>query len=204
MSDNPVRILRAAKDTRTRAWVENGAWQHTLLDIGAGTFLAENYDDAALARKKSVEGLARDPYAIFYVVKGNEILDTVLDHAHQHQKRQRAGLIYAIFSTVAVAAASLCVSVFVLGLPAPFGHAMFAAGMTLLYVLLLRIVGTGNIESLIMIVILLVLVILVAPTIRKYIDRGKAPNTMHGLGCRTGTEPTSYPARSSHPRSSPA
>jgi hypothetical protein len=177
MSENAIRVLRHGKNTQTGHRFEDGAPGHKLLRAGAGQYLPGEYSDISAAGAFAEGELKRDPSAILYIVRGDQILDIVMDQDFHRQKSRRDSRVYAAVSTAGVFVAALCVSLFIMPFTSTHAHAVFTGGMTLLYAGLLAVFGTRNIHALMLIGIILVMMIFLTPSIKELLEPDKVPQT---------------------------
>lgn len=167
MSNSPIKILRAGKNTNTMLRFVNGVSEHTIQNVGQGTFFPAEYASQADARTFCDANLERDPSAIFYIVFNDKILETVLNLGYQREKTKMRRKIYSVVSTAVVFATALSISLCLMPFLTPLEHSLFTGGMTLLYVAALFVYGAGNFEPLVFMFILFVLIALLVPAVMK-------------------------------------
>ena len=153
-----MKVLRAGRSTRTMLRFKNGVQESTLLNIGHGIFLGNDYENQADARRACDSALSHDPSAIIHIVLGDKILETVLDLEFQRKKNKKKKAIYSVILTIVIFALPLNISLFLMPFTSLLGHGLFIGGMTFLYVLALFIYGAGNFEALIVMIIFLSLI----------------------------------------------
>jgi hypothetical protein len=148
---------------------ENGQSVGRILNQGEGVFLDKRFLSVEDAKAFCESELKKDMSLVFDIMRGDDILHTVMNLAYHGAREKRWNRNYAILSTAAVMLLALIVSVTVMPFQTITGHLVFIAGMTLLYVLFLSIMGTGNIEGAVVMVIILVLAVLIAPQLTKHV-----------------------------------
>lgn len=168
--ENTIRVLKAGKGTLTRLRYEGGLPEDTLLRVGAGRYLPGEFLQLPDAKAFGESELRGDPAAILYIVCGDQILDTLMDREYQARKSKRYGLVYAVVSSTAVLAISLCVSIFIVQFNSTLAHALFTGGMTLLYAALLFVSGTRNFHALLMFFLIIVMMTFLAPAVRELVN----------------------------------
>lgn len=171
MSNSAIRVFREGKNTQTSLRFDRGIPEHTLSREGAGQFLPGEFSETDQARAFALSEVQKDPAAIIHIVDGNQILDTVMDREFQSRRNKRNRLKFTFVSAVGVLAMALCVSIFVIPFTSPVLHGVFAAGATLLYLILLYTFG-WNFHAFLMMVILLVLTIFLGPAVQKLFKIG--------------------------------
>lgn len=175
MGKGVIKVFREGKNTQTRLRVDKGIPEHTLFREGAGQMHPGEFAEPADARAFALGEVRKDPSAVFHILDGRLILDTVADQEFQNRRNKSYRLKFAFVTAAAVLAMALCVSVFAIPFASPALHGVFAAGMTLLYLVLLSLFGARNVHAFMMIVLLLVLTIFLAPAIQKLLEPDKAP-----------------------------
>jgi hypothetical protein len=164
MSDT-IRVFQSGKGTVSALSFENGVKRDRIVRPGAGRFLEESFASADDAESFCRNRLAADPSLILYILNGEEIERTVLDHDWQKASQRRATLRYGVISTIAIALVTGAASVGLMPFEHAWAHGVFVALMTGLYILLLLVSGNGSVEATVMMVILLVAVVSFARTL---------------------------------------
>jgi uncharacterized membrane protein HdeD (DUF308 family) len=157
-----IQVFRAGKESFIGWHWEDGKSVGRILNQGAGVFLEERFVALADATAFCEGELAKDPSTVFYLLRGDDIIEAVLDEAYHAAEEKRKGRWYAVVSGAVVMILALIVSVMAMPFQEITGHVLFVAGMTLLYALFLVIMGTRNIEGAVLMPIVLVLAVLLA------------------------------------------
>jgi hypothetical protein len=169
MVEELIRVFREGKGTGCETRFENGQSLGRILNQGEGVFLDKQFLSVEDAKAFCKSELEKDVSLVFDIMRGDDILHTIMNLAYHEAREKRRNRNYAILSTAAVMLLALIVSVTVMPFQTITGHLVFITGMTLLYVFLLSIMGTGNIEGAVAMVIILVLVVLLAPQLTKHL-----------------------------------
>ena len=157
-----IQVFRADKETFVGWHWEDGKSVGRILNQGEGVFLEERFVALADATAFCEGELAKVPSTVFYLLRGNDIIDAVLEEAYHVAEEKRKGRWYAVVSGAVVMMLALIVSVMAMPFQEITGHVLFVVGMALVYALLLAIMGTRNIESAVLMPIVLVLAVLLA------------------------------------------
>jgi hypothetical protein len=157
MKDNPIRIFREGKGTRTRLNFKTGEGRGMIIAEGAGSFLGTEFETQKEARAFCDAKLARDPSSVLYIVSGIEILEIVLNRHYHRTRERRSNFLYVVTSMAGVFAVALLLSVFVMPFNSLLARSLFTGGMTLLYALGLILQGTRNFDALIIMAIIFIL-----------------------------------------------
>ena len=163
METETIRVFRAGKGTCCEWGSEEGQSLGRIFDEGAGVFLEKRFLSVADARAFCEEELHKDASLIFHIMRGDDITDTALNQAYQTAREKRDDRNYAVMSTTVVMLLALIISVWAMPFQTTVGHVLFIAGMTLVYVLLLSITGTGNFEGAVAMAVILILALVIAP-----------------------------------------
>lgn len=167
MAEELIRVFREGKGTGCEMRFENGQSLGRILNQGEGVFLDKQFLSVEDAKAFCESELEKDVSLVFDIMRGDHILHTIMNLAYHEAREKRRNRNYAILSTAAVMLLTLIVSATVMPFQTITGHLVFIAGMTLLYVFLLSIMGAGNIEGAVAMVIILVLVVLIAPQLTR-------------------------------------
>ena len=168
MKPGIIRIFRAGRDTCCEWRFDAGVGRGRILKPGSGVFIDPRFKSLLDAREFCEKELERDNSLILYMMDGDDIVDTVMDVAFHEAEQKRSGLIYAIISSTIIAAAAFGISIGLIRFESTYGHIAFVAGMTMLYILMLWTMGTGNIDSAVAMIMILVLTALLVTQIRKH------------------------------------
>lgn len=160
---DPVKVFREGKGTFSEWRFENGQSFGRILNQGAGVFLKKEFFSIEEAKAFCEMELEKNVSHIYYVMRGNDIIDAIQDDAYHIAKEKNENRIYAAVSTTIVMLLASGVSVFIMPFQAMFYHLLFISGMGGFYLLLYSIGGRWNLESVVAIIILLVLLSIAVP-----------------------------------------
>lgn len=166
-----IRVFRAGKETFCEWRFENGQSLGRILNQGAGVFLEKDFLSIADARAFCERELEKDESLIFYIIRGDDIIDDILNQAYHTALEKRESRRYAVVSSAVVALLALGVSIMVMPFQAVSSHLLFIIGMVLLYALFLSIMGARNIEGAVVMVIILILLSVLVPQLTKDSER---------------------------------
>lgn len=116
------------------------------------------------------ERLADHPALVFYIMIGEEIVDTVMNSEYHELQARRQAMVFSIVSTVVIALAALAISAFVIRFETLDGHAIFVAVMVILYLTMLVLNGARNVDGAIFMAFVLLLAAIAGPPIKKLVD----------------------------------
>lgn len=180
-SDDTVGVFLEGKGTRYLWSFETGAARGRILEFGKGRMLPEAFPTVAAARQLCRARLAEDPALTLCIVRGREVLETVMDATYRQAKEREFRRKFLVLSTLGVAAAALAIARIVIGLETGFGTGAFVGAIVVLYLLLTPRGGSaGNIDGLVAITILLLLTLLVGPTIKQFMEPASPTVSTHG------------------------
>jgi hypothetical protein len=157
MAGGLLKVFRHGKGTHIRFAFEEGQRRQTILRQGAGTFLDPEFKTEQEAADLCSEELRKDPKAILYVVDGDSILRTFLDHAGQEQLKYERARKASTLSVITFCVLSLLIVTFMNPFGAIGANLALAAGLTTLYVLLLFFIGNRNLEAASLMILILIL-----------------------------------------------
>jgi hypothetical protein len=172
-----IRIFKRGKGTFCEWSFASGEGRGRILNEGDGLFLDKTFRTIDEAKEFCRAEIRSDASLVFEVMSGDEILETALDAEWHRAKERRSGLVYAIASSAVMALIACGISIGALRFDAVWAHGLFVVGMIALYVLLLAMYGTGNIEGAVAMIIILILIAVIAP---KIMNKMKANKALHG------------------------
>ncbi|MFQ5936958.1 MAG: hypothetical protein ACE5LB_11190, partial [Acidiferrobacterales bacterium] len=111
MEEELIRAFREGKRTACEWRFENGQSHGRILNQGAGTFLDKKFLSVADARAFCAGELDKDASLVFHIMRGDDIVDTMLNQAYHTAREKRESRNYAVLSTAIVMLLALIVSV---------------------------------------------------------------------------------------------
>lgn len=157
------KVFRQGKGTFSEWRYENGKSLGRIRNQGEGVFLAEEFSSLEEAMTFCQSELEKDASLMFYVLQGNDIIETVYNHAYHIAKQKNENRIFAIISLIFVMLLATGASVMVMPFQTIMYHALFIGGMGAFYLLLYSIGGNWNLESVAMVIMLIFILSILVP-----------------------------------------
>ena len=147
MKQDTIKVFCDGTGTACEWRFDVGVGNGRLLRRGDGQFLLEHFSSPEEAKHFCEAQVAKEPALIFYLMRGEDILETVMDLSHQEAREKRSGRLYGAISSTLIAFAALAISMAVIEFDTLSGHTFFVGVMVGLYVLFLLVMGNRNIEG---------------------------------------------------------
>ena len=169
-NNETVKIFKDGKGTCCEWHFEDGDNRGRIFKQGEGSFFAQEFSSLAEAKRFCQKQLTEDPASMFHMMVGDDIVETVMDQKYHRQKEKRSRLVYCLVSSTVFAVIAVLVAAAFVHLETFMGYALFVGAILLIYLLFLGIMGTGNIEAAMVMVIILFFAAVGGPTIKGILE----------------------------------
>lgn len=166
-----IRVFRSGKGTCTGTAFKDGIAESRITKTGQGKFLETEYSGLKEAEEYCRQELRRNRKDIFYLLSGDLIAKTVFDRAFHEEAHTRYRWVYGISSWLFFSLVGLGMSVEIFQNHSISAHLVFTFCVGAFYLIILLVMGAGSFDGAVVMAMLLILLALAQPILKKVTDR---------------------------------
>ena len=163
-----IKVFRQGKGTFSEWLYENGEPLGRIRNQGEGVFIEGEFSSLEKAKIFCQSELEKDASPIFYVMQGNDIINTVYNRAYHIAKEKKENRIFAAASLVFVMLLATGASIMVMPFQTMIYHVLFIGGMGAFYLLMYSIGGNWNLESVAMVIMVIIMLSILVPVLTTF------------------------------------